>query len=220
MPRSRYTLAEKLALITELQSSSLSITAFSKQHGLDYHTIGQWELRLQRDSINGLIAITKNQHYSKAFKQMIIHAYLNGEGTLQELTNKYQMRSTSQLRNWLIKQTVTASPSRKQVPKMSRKTTFNERVEIVEWINKGNHSYSEAAEHFNVSYQQARSWALKAQAKGFEALVDNRGYRKPESELTDLDKANLRIRQLESQIKDQQLLEAFIKKYQELQRKG
>ncbi|WP_261975036.1 IS66 family insertion sequence element accessory protein TnpA, partial [Lactiplantibacillus plantarum] len=150
MPRSRYTLAEKLALITEFQSSSLSITAFSKQHGLDHHTIGQWELRLQRDGINGLMATTKNQHYSKAFKQMIIQAYLNGEGTLQELTNKYQMRSTSQLRNWLIKynrdQTVTASPSRKQVPKMNRKTTFNERVEIVEWINKGNHSYSEAAE--------------------------------------------------------------------------
>ncbi|EPD24743.1 helix-turn-helix domain-containing protein [Lactiplantibacillus plantarum] len=39
---------------------------------------------------------------------------------------------------------------------MSRKTTFNERVTILEWINKGNHSYSEAAEHFNVSYQQAR----------------------------------------------------------------
>lgn len=191
---------------------------------MDHHTIGQWELRLQRDGINGLMATTKNHHYSKAFKQMIIQAYLNGEGTLQELTNKYQMRSTSQLRNWLIKynrdQTVTASPSRKQVPKMSRKTTFNERVEIVEWINKGNHSYSEAAEHFNVSYQQARSWALKAQAKGFESLVDNRGHRKTESELTDLDKANLLIRQLESQIKDQQLLEAFIKKYQELQHKG
>ncbi|MBS0956545.1 transposase [Lactiplantibacillus plantarum] len=45
------------------------------------------------------MAPTKNQHYSKAFKKMIIQAYLNGEGTLQELTNKYQMRSTSQLRN-------------------------------------------------------------------------------------------------------------------------
>ncbi|KZU75499.1 helix-turn-helix domain-containing protein [Lactiplantibacillus plantarum] len=99
---------------------------------------------------------------------------------------------------------------------MSRKTTFNERVTILEWINKGNHSYSEAAEHFNVSYQQARYWALKDQAKGFEVLVDNRGHRKPESELTDLDKANLWIRQLESQSKDEQLLEAFIKKYQEL----
>lgn len=70
------------------------------------------------------------------------------------------------------------------------------------------------------SPQQARSWAIKAKEKGFEALVDNRGHRKPESELTELDKANLRIRQLESQIKDQQLLEAFIKKYQELQHKG
>ncbi|WP_420843325.1 helix-turn-helix domain-containing protein, partial [Lacticaseibacillus camelliae] len=29
-------------------------------------------------------------------------------------------------------------------------------------MTKYKHSYSEAAEHFQVSYQQARSWVLKA----------------------------------------------------------
>ncbi|MEJ1307879.1 hypothetical protein QY884_08790 [Latilactobacillus sakei] len=45
--------------------------------------------------------------------------------------------------------------------------------------------------------KQARSWVLKAQHGGYEALVDNRGHHKTQSELTDLDKANLRIRELE-----------------------
>ena len=48
----------------------------------------------QRDGIDELAEATKNQHYSQTF---------NGEGTIQGLTNKYGLRSTSQLRNWPIK---------------------------------------------------------------------------------------------------------------------
>lgn len=117
MPKSRYTPAEKLTLISEFQSSSLSITAFSKQHRLGIHTIARWMLRLQCDGISGLMEATKNQHYSQVFKQMVIKAYLNGEGTFEELTHQYRLRSHSQLSDWVIKynrdQTVTASPSRK-----------------------------------------------------------------------------------------------------------
>ncbi|WP_382337356.1 helix-turn-helix domain-containing protein [Levilactobacillus angrenensis] len=76
---------------------------------------------------------------------------------------------------------------------MSRKTTLEERIEVVEYVTNQKHSYSEATERFQVSYQQARSWVLKA---------------------------NLRIRQLEGQVADMKLLEEFVKKYQELQRKG
>lgn len=224
MPRSRHTPIEKLALISDFERSGLSAKAFGKQHELGEKTIKQWLLRYQRDGISGLTEASKNQHYSQQFKINFVQAYLNGDGTFEELSYKNGLRSRTQLQDWIIQynrdQTVTASPSRKQVPTMSRKTTFKERIEIVEWITKEDHSYSEAAEHFNVSYQQARLWALKAKEKGYEALVDKRGHHKSEAELTDIDKANLRIRQLESQIKDQKLLGEFVKKYQELQHRG
>ncbi len=116
--------------------------------------------------------------------------------------------------------TLTASPSRKQVPIMSRKTTFEERIEIVEYVTKHKHSYTEAAEHFQVSYQQARSWVIKAQERGYESLVDKRGHRKPVAELTEVDKLRLENRQLKSQLADKELVEAFAKKLQELQRRG
>ena len=51
-------------------------------------------------------------------------------------------------------------------------------------------------------------------------LCDGRGHRKADEDLTDLDKANLKIRQLESQLKDQIVIEEFVKKLQELQHKG
>ncbi|MGR6687524.1 transposase [Furfurilactobacillus rossiae] len=171
----------------------------------------------------GLQAVRNNAHYSQTFKLRVVQAYLAGEGTLETLSIKFGLRGTRQLEEWISKYNgdkLTASPSRKQVPIMSRKTTFEERIEIVEYVVKGEHSYTETANHFQVSYQQARSWVLKAKNGGYEALVDNRGHRKPEHELTDLDKANLRIRQLESRLKDQELYKAFAKKLQELQRKG
>lgn len=61
---------------------------------------------------------------------------------------------------------------------------------------------------------------IKTKSGGYEALVDNRGHRKVNHELTELDKANLQIRELKAQLADKELYEAFIKKFQELQRRG
>lgn len=224
MPRSKFNAIEKLALINEFEASGQSSKAFGKANGLGEHTVAQWLDRYYRDGLDGLREAKKNQHYSSAFKLQVIYAFLNGEGSAQELAMKYGLRSFSQVMTWVSKynrdKTVTASPLRKQVPKMSRKTTWEERIEVVEFITKHKHSYNEAAEHYQVSYQQARSWVMKAKDGGYEALRDNRGRRKAQKKLTDLDKANLRIRQLEGQVADMKLLEEFVKKYQKLQRKG
>ena len=224
MPRSKYSAIEKLALINAFEASGQSYKDFSRQYSFAGQTMRRWQERYNRDGIKGLAEASKNHHYSKAFKLTVVHAFLNGEGAAQELTMKYGLRSETQVINWVSRynrdKLVAASPSRKQVPTMTRKTTWEERIKIVEYVTIHKHSYSEAAEHYQVSYQQARSWVLKAKDGGYEALKDNRGHRKPEQELSDLDKANLRIRQLEGQVADMKLLEDFVKKYQELQHKG
>ncbi|WP_239061461.1 helix-turn-helix domain-containing protein [Lacticaseibacillus sp. 53-4] len=103
---------------------------------------------------------------------------------------------------------------------MSRKTTLEERIDVVEYVTKHKHSYTEAAARFQVSYQQALSWVIKAKNGGYEALVDNRGHHKQEAELTELDKAKLEIRRLKAELADKELVEAFAKKLLELQRRG
>ena len=59
-----------------------------------------------------------------------------------------------------------------------RKTTFEERIEIVQYCIAHNHNYAETAEKYQVSYQQARSYTVKYEAGGVDALKDNRGKRK------------------------------------------
>ncbi len=224
MPRSRFTAIEKLKLLEEYKESDLPRGTFARQHGIGKDSFRRWLMRYERDGLEGLEEARKNKHYCKTLKQTVVFAYLNGEGTFEEVAHKYGLRQAAQAKAWVDQyngdKPLTASPSRKQVPTMPKKTTFEERIEVVEYVVKHKHSYAEAAEHFQVSYQQARSWVLKAKNGGYEALVDNRGHRKDESELTDLDKANLRIRQLEAELKDKELVEQFAKKLLELQRKG
>ena len=59
-----------------------------------------------------------------------------------------------------------------------RKTTFEERVEIVQYCIAHDHNYIKTAEKYQVSYQQARSYTIKYESGGVEALRDNRGKRK------------------------------------------
>lgn len=224
MPRSSYTAEEKLALLEEFRQSGLGAKTFERQHSLSYYSLARWQKRYDRDGPEGLSEARKNNHYSAALKLAAILAYQAGEGTLSELAIRFGLRSKKQLQDWLSKynedKTLTASPFRKQVPTMSRKTTFKERIEVVEYVTKGKHSYSEAAEHFQVSYQQARSWVLKAKDSGYEALVDNRGHHKAEAVLTETEKLRLEVRRLKAELADKELVEAFVKKLKELQRRG
>ena len=51
-----------------------------------------------------------------------------------------------------------------------RRTTFDERVEIVQYCIAHNHNYMKTAEHYQVSYQQARNYVVKYETNGVEAL--------------------------------------------------
>ena len=55
-----------------------------------------------------------------------------------------------------------------------RKTTFDERIEIVQYCISHTHNYAETAEKFNISYQQARNYTLKYEKSGVEGLRDKR----------------------------------------------
>lgn len=177
-------------MIEEFKQSGISKEIFSRGYGIDRTTFNHWLNRYERNGIDGLREARHNNHYSKSLKLEVVVTCPTGQYSLEEVALKFGLRSKKQLRDWISKynkdKTVTASPSKRQVPIMSRKATFEERISIIEYVTKDKHSYTEAAEHFGVSYQQVRSW-VKAQQGGYEALADNRGHHKTQSELTVLD---------------------------------
>lgn len=77
-------------------------------------------------------------------------------------------------------------------------TTYEERIEIVSYCIEHGNDYTAAIEKYGVSYQQIYSWVRKYNEKGAEGLVDKRGKRKPESEMTEVEKLKAENRLLEA----------------------
>ena len=75
-----------------------------------------------------------------------------------------------------------------------RKTTFEERMEIASYCISHDHNYAETSEKIKVSYQQARNYTIKYETGGVTALQDNRGKRKPEDTLTEVEKLRAELK--------------------------
>lgn len=226
MPRTRFTAMEKLDILTGLSQTNLTRTKYLERYGIDHSTIRTWKEHYERDGLDGLKERHSWTRYSAKTKQQAVEAYLNGKGSLAEISHRFGVRNRKQLRDWIKKfqynganKSLTATPSRRQVRIMSRKTTFEERIKIVEYVTAGKHSYSQAAENFNVSYQQVRSWVLKSKNGGYTALKDRRGRTKPVEEMTEVERLKLENRQLKAQLKEQEVMELFAKKFREIQNK-
>lgn len=104
--------------------------------------------------------------------------------------------------------------------KKGRKTTLEERAEIVVFCIANGKDYGLATEKYGVSYQQVYSWVRKYEAKGTDGLTDRRGraiaLAKSESELTETDKLRMENKILQAKIKEREMEIAILKKFREL----
>jgi transposase-like protein len=98
-----------------------------------------------------------------------------------------------------------------------RKTTQEERVEIVAFCIENGKDYGLTMEKYGVSYQQIYSWVRKYEAKGVAGLTDRRGKTKPEDELTEADRLRMENKILQAKIKDQEMEIKLLKKLKELE---
>ena len=100
-----------------------------------------------------------------------------------------------------------------------RKTTFDDRVEIVQYCIAHGHNYAETAAKFSVSYQQARNYTVKYEAGGVDALQDRRGRSKQVEEMSELEKLRVENRILRAEKKRAEMEASFLKKLDEIERR-
>lgn len=161
--KARFTPEEKEQAVIDYIEGYKSRSQICEELNISARAIQDWAGIYQKHGIEGFLIKRKNNSYSKEFKMQIVKEYLSGEGSSIELGLKYDIHS-SVLRSW-IKMYNSGIELKDYEPKQEvymaearRKTTFEERKEIVEYCINNDRDYKKTAAKYEVSYSQVYSW--------------------------------------------------------------
>ena len=168
----------------------------------------------------------KNKVYSPELKLQALQDYLAGKGSQREICKRYGISAHKMLQEWILCYNGHKDFRRRRDVKgeiymtKGRKTTQEERVEIVAFCIEHGKDYALTVETYQVSYQQIYSWVRKYEANGVEGSVDRRGKAKPEEALSEVERLRQENRVLRAQLKDKEMEIALRKKLEELRGGG
>ena len=188
--------------------------------------VQRWAVRYREYGPESLLPKLKNSSYTKEFKINAVEDYLSGNGSIDDIRNKYQIPSHSTLRKWIakyndLKELEDYKPRPEVYTKMAyrKKTTQEEREEIVKYCIEHNNDYKGTAALYDVSYSQVYGWVQKYLEKGTDGLSDKRGKRKDESELTEVEKLRRQNKILEARVRELEMESVLLKKVEEIERR-
>lgn len=223
MPKIQFVAKEKLAIIKEIECGELGIMAASYKYRISKTTLVKWRQRYEVYGFEGLEVQTENRSYSAELKLQAVMDYLHGHLSQYQIIEKYKIASRTQLSDWVKKynshSSLNAYNEGAKTMTKRRSTTWQERLEIVQYCLIHNQDYGKTAEQHQVSYQQVYQWVKKYQNGGQDALQDGRGRKKADEELTDADHQKLAMKKLEAENERLRIEIAFLKKLEELERR-
>lgn len=221
--RGKISAAIKQKAVMEIESGRLSQSEVARRLCVDGETVRSWLTAYRSEGNAGLECGSKNRIYSVQTKQQAVETYLTGQYSLQKICEIFKIRDKRQLRDWL--KVYNSGREFKRMSggsrmKSTHKATKEERIQISKECLASGNNYGEIAKKYGVSYQQARTWTLKYKDLGEAGLEDRRGKRKYEQEpRTELEQAQIRIAQLEHQLRMAEMENHLLKKLKEIERR-
>ena len=223
MSMSKIDPVEKLQTIRLILEGKETQRHAADRLGIRRPSIQQWISIYNSEGEEAFIA-AGFKRYSKELKEQAVLDYLSGQGSQMEICQRYGIRAKSALIEWIKKyngheELKASGTGGTAIMTKGRKTTFNERVEIVQYCIAHDHNYAETAAKFGVSYQQARSYTVKYEAGGVDVLQDRRGRSKPVEEMSELERLRAENKILRAEKERAEMEVSFLKKLDELERR-
>ena len=216
--------AEKLELIQNYLSGKISLSEAARQAGAADESVRQWVRNYETEGATAFMP-HKDNVYSPELKRQAVQDYLSGKGSLADISKKYRLRDRRQLRNWIKVYNAHGDFNSAKhsgggsYMKQGRDTTQEERIQIVKDCLASGKNYGEMALKYKVSYQQVRTWTLRFEEMGEAGLEDRRGKRKKDQvPRTELEKAQIEIKQLKHKLYLAEMERDLLKKLDEIER--
>ena len=153
--------------------------------------------------------------------------YGSGKHSLSDLSAKYNI-ATGVIGGWVNKwyngiEIKDYDPKGDVYTMKSRKTTYEERLEIVKWVIENNMSYKDAADKYSITYALVYKWTKAYIDKGPEALKYQKRGPKPKSEidesnLTEVEKLKIELEKEKALRKRREFELEVLKKKEEFER--
>lgn len=221
--KSKIAVEQKIRGVEDYLDSIKGVSQILYELQTDDSSFYDWVRKYRLSGREGLITSNSNKHYPDALKSQAVSDYLDGLGSQSQICNKYEISSLSLLRKWIKKynsheEFKSHNGGGDRIMTKGRKTTYEERIEIVAFCVANNDNYQLTANKFQVSYQQVYAWIQKYKEQGYVALVDKRGKRKSPEELTEAEKVAAQLKLLEAENRRLKMENAFLKKLDEVER--
>ena len=224
--KAKYTVEQKVKACEEYLSGKKSAKKIACELGMGKKgrcRIHEWANLYKLNGPSIFDSSSGNHSYSKEFKEKVVKEYLDGKGSLLDLSAKYGIPNSSTIHCW-IKKYNNHIELKDYVPKPevymadTLKATKEEKLEIVKYCLEHDRDIKGTAEYYGGQYAQIRQWVIKYENDGEDGLIDRRGKRKTEEQLTDLEKANRKIKLLEKENERQRRTIEILKKASEIER--
>lgn len=223
--KTKYSLKEKIKaaeryLRGEASAQEIASEMRMTQNGARY--IREWALIYRENGIEGFHHTKGNNRYSSELKRQAVEDYLQGKGSLREICRKFKISGTYTLRDWIKvynsnKELRDYNPKPEVYVAMGRKTTKEERCEIVQYCLEQGKDYKGTATKYNVSYTQIYDWVRQYLKSGEPGLEDRRGKRKSDEELDELERLRRENQRLKKKLEESERLNLLLKKVREFE---
>ena len=224
MSKSPHTPEWRAMVAQEYLDGKDSSGVIANKYNIASYTVRRWAQRYQEQGLSAFERGIGNTSYLSDFKADCVDLYISGKMSVGEIVAKYNISSEQILRNWISlynanRELKDYCPKREvYMAEARRKTTIDERKEIVEYCISHNRDYKGTASIYDVSYSQVYSWVKKYDVNGEEGLSDKRGRHKTDDEVDELERLRRENARLKRQLEEKDMLTELLKKVQEFER--
>lgn len=224
---SKYTISQKVQACEDYLAGIKTAKQICLDLGMspkNSTTIYKWVNKYRLWGEEAFITSFGNKSYTADFKKQMVEEYISGSASVREIVAKYNIGSESMLRSWILcynanRKLKDYNPKREvYMAEARRKTTIEERKEIVKYCISHNRDYKGTAVLYDVSYSQVYSWVRKYIANGEEGLFDKRGKHKSDDEVDELECLRRENMRLKRQLEERDMTVELLKKVKEFER--
>lgn len=223
----QYDLETKIKACKDYEKGRESYDSLARKLSAAKSTIRRWCFRYREHGEEAFKKPDHKQVYTKEFKHKVVEEYVSGESSYADLSAKYNLNHSTIVRwvnKWYNGIELKDYTKGATITMKTRKTTYEERIEIVEWTIKNNMNYKKASEKYEIPYANIYKWTKNYLENGKEALKYKKRGRKTKTKikkqnLTETERLKLELDEERALRKRRELEIEILKKKEELEKK-